>query len=384
MHFQHLQDGKNLHLLRGKEVGNRMARKIPLTPVQKTTSATRARDHRSALTSLDNHVDLGKNNKPDISAKRLQFNSANHCTSPLGEAVPHQSVGSRLVRPKSPVEPKSSVKRGFEEVDKSPEETENHSKKSDAVYKRCFQIPESSSGAHTGLTGIFSIVGLDDAKSDQVCLQFSERMGPKQSSPIAVAKNLFCDLEDPGEEVALQNTKAEGTLSSPTSPCEARNIRRSLSLDSDGSVHEMSLVRNTPQKPTDDKDASSSFEELDGNEISAVTPVAQPSMGTPKHSSANQQMDFDHSFVDHKLSNSVLKSPGFLKPKNVVAFRSYCSSINRSCNSHLSLASLDGMELSTTASFHSAPSAVTPVQKKRPSLNSSLYQVRHLIFNSLV
>ncbi|XP_065150732.2 serine/threonine-protein kinase greatwall isoform X2 [Paramisgurnus dabryanus] len=371
---QHLQDGENLPRLHGKEVGNRMTRNIPITPVQKKTSATRAQDHSSALTSLDNQVDLGRNNKPDISAKRLQFNPANQCTSPLEEAVSRQSTGSSLVKPESPIEPKSSLKRGFEEVDQSPGKTENHSKKNDAVYKRCFQIPKSSSGAHTGLTGIFSVVGLDDAKSDQVCLQFSERMGPKQSSPIAVAKNLFCDLEDPGEEVALHNTKAKGTLSSQTSPCDARNIKRSLSLDSDGSVHDMSLVRNTPQKPTGEKDASSSFEELDEQDISAVTPMAQPSMATPKHSSAKQQRDFDHSFVDPGLSNSMLKSPGFLKPKNVVAFRSYCSSINRSCNSHLSLASLDGMEMSTTASFHTAQSVLTPVQKKRPSLNSSLYQ----------
>ncbi|XP_055037497.2 serine/threonine-protein kinase greatwall [Misgurnus anguillicaudatus] len=379
---QHLQDGENLPPSSGKEVGKSITRNIPLTPVQKKTSATGAQDHSSALTSLDNQVDLGRNNKPDISAKKLQFNPTNHCTSPLGEAVPRQSIGSRLVRRESPIEPKTSVKRGFEEVDKSPEETENHSKKNDAVYKRCFQIPKSSSGAQTGLTGIFSVVGLDDAKSGQVCLQFSERMGPKQSSPIAVAKNLFCDLEDPGEEVALHNTKAKGTLSSPTSPCEARNLRRSLSLDSDGSVHDMSLVRNTPQKLTGEKDASSSFEDLDENEISAATPVAQPSMATPKHSSAKQQRDFDHSFVDPGLSNSMLKSPGFLKPKNVVAFRSYCSSINRSCNSHLSLASLDGMEMSTTGSFHTAPSAVTPVQKKRPSLNSSLYQTPQQVASS--
>lgn len=362
MQLQKLQDGENLPHLSEKEAGNGKVRDIPLTPVERKMLATRARDHSSVLTSLDNLMDLGRNIKADISAKRLQFNATNHRATPLGESVPRQSVGDGLVNPESPAEPKSSLKRGFEEVEKSPEQAESHSKKNDAVYKRCFQIPESTSIAHTGLTGIFSIVGLDDKKNGPIFQQLNERMGPKQSSP--VAKTLFCDLEDQDDD-----QKAEASLTSP------RNIR---SLDSDDSAHEMSLVGNTPQNATDSnkKALASSFVELDENEISAVTPVARPAMATPKHSSAKQlRGEFDGSLIDHGLSSSMLKSPGFLKPKNVVAFRSYCSSINRSSNSHLSLVSLDGMETSTSASFYSAASAVTPVQKKRPSLNSSLYQV---------
>ncbi|XP_057179018.1 serine/threonine-protein kinase greatwall isoform X2 [Triplophysa rosa] len=358
---QKLQDGESLPQLlpqHGK------ARDIPLAPVERKMLATRARDHSSVLTPLDNQMDLDTNIKADISTKRLQFNATNQCATPLGESVPRQSAGDGLVKPESPAEPKSSVKRGFEEVEKSPEQAESHSKKNDAVYKRCFQIPESTSIAHTGLTGIFSIVGLDDDKSGPICQQLSERMGPKQCSP--VAKTLFRDLEDQDDD-----QKAEAL---PTSP---RNIRKSLSLDSDDSAHEMSLVGNTPQKATETKKTAlaSSFEELDENEISAVTPVARPAMATPKHSSVKQwRGEFDGSLIDHGLSSSILKSPGFLKPKNVVAFRSYCSSINRSCNSHLSLVSLDGMETPASASFHSAPSVVTPVQKKRPSLSGSLYQ----------
>ncbi|XP_056593580.1 serine/threonine-protein kinase greatwall isoform X2 [Triplophysa dalaica] len=358
---QKLHDGENLPHLSEKEAGNGKVRDIPLTPVERKMLATRARDHSSVLTSLDNLMDHGRNIKADISAKRLQFNATNHCATPLGESVPRQSAGDGLVNPESQMEPKSSLKRGFEEVEKSPEQAESHSKKNDAVYKRCFQIPESTSIAHTGLTGIFSNVGLDDNKSGPICQQLSERMGPKQSSP--VAKTLFCDLEDQDDD-----QKAEASLTSP------RNIR---SLDSDDSAHEMSLAGNTPQKATDGKKKalSSSFVELDENQISAVTPVARPAMATPKHSSAKQlRGEFDGCLIDHGLSSSMLKSPGFLKPKNVVAFRSYCSSINRSSNSHLSLVSLDGMETSTSASFYSAASAVTPVQKKRPSLNSSLYQ----------
>ncbi|XP_016406613.1 serine/threonine-protein kinase greatwall [Sinocyclocheilus rhinocerous] len=362
---QNLQDGEKLPQLNGREVGNRMSRNIPLTPVERRKMfPARVQDHSTVLTPLNNQVDNSRIIKPDISAKRLQFSASDHCATPLGKAGPHQSS---LLKPEPPTEPKSSVKRAFDEVEKSPEQAEIHCKKNNTVYKRSFHIPEDNSRAHTGLTGIFSTVGLDDVKSAPICQEMSERMGPKQSSPIVVAKNLFCDLEDQGEELALPKTEANS--SSPTSPGDDRNIRRSLSLDSDGSAHEMSVVKQEA--------LSSSFEELDENEISVVTPVARPTLATPKHSSAKQHRGrSERSLLGHPrgLSDSMVKSPGFLKPRNVVAFRSYCSSINRSCTSHLSLASLDAMELSASASFHNAPSAVTPVQKKRPSLSSSLYQ----------
>ncbi|XP_043081563.1 serine/threonine-protein kinase greatwall isoform X2 [Puntigrus tetrazona] len=356
---QYLQDGENLPQLNGREVG--MSRNVPLTPVERRKMfPARAQDHNTVLTPLNNQMDNSRIIKPDISAKRLQFSTSDPCATPLGKADPHQSFENGLIKP----EPKTSVKRAFDEVEKSPEQAEIHCKKNDTVYKRSFHIPEDNSVAHTGLTGIFFNVGLGDVKSAPICQQKSERTGPKQSSPIAVAKNLFCDLEDQGEEVALPKTEANS--SSPTSPGD---IRRSLSLDSDGSAHEMSVVK---------QDAlSSSFEELDENEISVVTPAARPTLATPKHSSAkHQRVKSEFSLLDHPrgLSDSMVKSPGFLKPRNVVAFRSYCSSINRSCASHLSMASLDGMELSTSASFHNAQSAVTPVQKKRPSLSSTLYQ----------
>ncbi|KAG1953699.1 serine/threonine-protein kinase greatwall isoform X2 [Pimephales promelas] len=371
---QNLQDGENLPQGNGRETGNRMSKNMSLTPMERRNMfPAQAQDHSNVLTPLNNQLGKSRNIKPDISAKRLQFSATKHSATPLGKAVPHQSFGNSFMKP----EPTVSVKRAFEEVEKSPEHAEIHCKKNNAVYKRSFHIPEGNPTANTGLTGIFSIVGLDDVKTAPICQQHSARMGPKQSSPIAVAKNLLSDLEDQGEGMAL--LKAETNLSSPTSPGDARSFRRSLSLDSGGSAHEMSLVANTPQKSTDFKHeaSSSSFEELDESEMSVVTPAALPTIATPKYSSSEQHRgESMRSLLDHPrgLSDSMIKSPGFLKPKNVVAFRSYCSSINRSCTSHLSLASLDAMEMSASTSFHYAQSAVTPVQKKRPSLGSSLYQ----------
>ncbi len=352
-----------------------MSRNILLTPVERRKMyPARAQDHSTVLTPLNNQVDNSRIIKPDISTKRLQFSASDHCVTALGDSDPHQSAGNGFMKPEPPTEPKSSVKRAFDEVEKSPEQAEIHCKKNDTVYERSFPIPEDNSKAHTGLTGIFSSVGLDNVKNALICQQMSERMGPKQSSPIAVAKNLFCDLEYQGEEVALPKTEANS--SSPTSPGDDRNIRSSLSLDLDGSAHEMSVVKQEA--------LSSSFEELDENDVSVVTPAARSTLATPKNSSAKQHRGkSESSFLDHHhgLSDSMVKSPGFLKPRNVVAFRSYCSSINRSCTSHISLASLDAMELSASTSFHNAQSAVTPVQKKRPSLSSSLYQVR-IFWNS--
>ncbi|XP_026056518.1 serine/threonine-protein kinase greatwall isoform X2 [Carassius auratus] len=358
---QNFQDGENLPQLSRREVANRMSRNIPLTPVERRRMfPAQAQDHSTVLTPLNIQVDNSRIIKPEISTKRLQFGASDHCTTALGKADPHRSFDKTVPKPEPPTESKSSVKRAFDEVEKSPEQAEIHCKKNDTEYKRSYHIPEDNSRAHTGLTGIFSTVGFDDVKSASICQQMSERMGPKQSSPIAVAKNLFCDLEDQGEEALPK---------SPTSPGDDRNLRRSLSLDSDGSAHEISVVKQ--------ESFSSSFEELDENEISVVTPAARPTLATPKHSSAKQHRGkYERSLLDHPrgLSDSMVKSPGFLKPRNMVAFRSYCSSINRSCTSHLSLASLDAMELSASASFHNAQSAVTPVQKKRPSLSSSLYQ----------
>lgn len=234
------------------------------------------------------------------------------------------------------MKPGSSVKRGFTEVDKSPDQAEFHAKKSTAEYKRCFPIPENVSRLHTGLTGIFSAVDIRNNAGI-----------PKQSSPTKVAKNLLCELEEPCENVPISSL-----TSSP------REITQSPSLDSDSSVHEMFVITNTPPRGQTEA-LVSSFEEEKGMSVVKEAPCVSESRL-------------------HVSSSSLLKSPLFLKPKNVVAFRSYCSSINRSnlsFGSHLSLASMDGMDVSTSTLFQTAQAANTPVQKKRPSLNSSVYQV---------
>ncbi|TSO57274.1 Serine/threonine-protein kinase greatwall [Bagarius yarrelli] len=305
---------------------------------------------RSASVNKQGSVDVDcKNAKPDVIAgRRLPFTDSDLCVTPGKTLLKPSSCQNSVTKAErsflslcrslekgSALKPGSSVKRGFTEVDKSPEEVEIQTKKSNSEYKRCFPIPENLSRLHTGLTGIFSAIGLGNGRGILI-----------QSSPSKVTKNLLCELEEP----------CEVSTSSP------QQTRKNLSLDSDSSVHEMSVITTTPPSRGEKEALASSFE--DENETSGVTEASPNDLEEVLHHS-------------HVASSSVLKSPPFLKPKNVVAFRSYCSSINRSnlsYGSRLSLTSMDAVDVSTSTSFQTAPSTMTPVQKKRPSLNSSLYQ----------
>ncbi|XP_062848091.1 serine/threonine-protein kinase greatwall [Trichomycterus rosablanca] len=304
-----------------------------------------------------------RNIKPNISGgKRLPFSSAELCALQNSQTPRKQAFENSPTTQEKTQSPdkgfalNSSVKRVFTEVDRSPEQDEIQAKKNTSEYRRCFPIPENHTRAHTGLTGIFSTVSLE---SDSVI--------PNRSSPAKVAKNLLCELEEPGEN-GVTGASSSFTLS----PKDEGDPRRNLSLDSDTSGHDISAVIKTPPAP-EAKDCqkevlASSFE--DDNIVGEAPALA----ALPKHLEDHRSRKSDCSLID---SSSLLKSPSFLKPKNVVAFRSYCSSINRSNmsnGSRLSLASMDAMDMSGASSYHNLPAAVTPVQMKRPSFSSSLYQ----------
>uniref|UniRef100_A0A8C4HST1 Serine/threonine-protein kinase greatwall n=1 Tax=Dicentrarchus labrax TaxID=13489 RepID=A0A8C4HST1_DICLA len=279
----------------------------------------------------------------------------------------------------------SSVKRMFSDVERSPEPLEIQAKKSNAAYKRCYEIPEESTRFHTGLTGTFSSIQIGDFMASTEGIGLAEEKIPKRSSPIAVAKSLFCELEEPTEDVFEDGAK-DLSHSSFTSPLAGNSdICRSLSLDSDGSMHETSLTIDSraslkPSKSSKNRN-SPSFEEQEENKDSSITeslPHTPSATETPKLGNFGQRGESHCSFLNRlpDLACGVAQSPSFLKPRNVVAFRSYCSSINRSNVSgvsRFSIGSVEAMDLSTTASHHSASGTATPVQK-RPNSNSSLYQ----------
>ncbi|KAG7231259.1 hypothetical protein INR49_012090 [Caranx melampygus] len=273
--------------------------------------------------------------------------------------------------------------RAFSDVERSPELLEIQAKKSNADYRRCYEIPEEAARFHTGLTGTFSTIQIGDFMACTEGTGLGKDRVPKRSSPIAVAKSLFRELEEPVEDVFEECAK-DLSHSSFTSPLAGNNdICRSLSLDSDGSMHETSLTMEShsslkPNKRFKDRSSASSEEQEENKDSSMTESLPQTPSAvtteTPKPFSwrGESQRSFLNRLPD--VACGVGQSPSFLKPRNVVAFRSYCSSINRSNMSgvsRLSIGSVEAMDVSTTASYLSG--AATPVQN-RPKSSSSLCQ----------
>lgn len=282
----------------------------------------------------------------------------------------------------------SGVKRTFSDVERSPEPLEIRAKKSNAHYMRCYEIPEETARFHSGLTGTFSTIQMGDFMASTEGIAFAEDQVPKRSSPIAVAKSLFCELEEPTEDVFEVGAKDLSHSSFTSLLAGNSDVCRSLSLDSDGSMHETSLTIDShaslkPNRSSKNRNSllSEEQEEVKDSPIIESQPKTPPSVitETPKLGSFGQRGESQYSFLNRlpDLARDVAQSPSFLKPRNVVVFRSYCSSINRSNMSgvsRLSVGSVEAMDLSTTASYQSASGNATPVQK-RPNSYSSLSQV---------
>ncbi|XP_015260278.1 PREDICTED: serine/threonine-protein kinase greatwall isoform X1 [Cyprinodon variegatus] len=272
----------------------------------------------------------------------------------------------------------SSVKRTFSELDISPELLETRAKKTNADYKRSFEIPEESSQSHTGLTGTFSTFQIDNFLRSTKGNVAAEHRSPRRSSPIpvSVAKTLFNDLEDVFEDGAEEFPQS--TFMSP--PPGKADVCRSLSLDSDGSMHETSPTTDCSSAPPLSKTSESrnlvSSAEKKRTDSLFQTPTV--STATPKPVQSEQRGGSQCSYANklHNVSGGVSQSPSFLKPRNAVVFRSYCSSINRSNVSgvsRLSCGSVEVMDVTSSSLNQSACGAATPVQRRRHS-NNSLFQ----------
>ncbi|XP_054876900.1 serine/threonine-protein kinase greatwall [Poeciliopsis prolifica] len=271
-----------------------------------------------------------------------------------------------------------SVKRTFSDMNRSPELLETKPKKTNADYKRFFEIPETTV-SHTGLTGTFSTIQIGDFLTCTTEKMATDHRNPMRSSPIPVAKSLFSELEEPIEHVFEDRTK-EASQCSFTSPLPGNvDVCRSLSLDSDGSIHETSLTDDCnasfqPIKPAESRNSVDSPEERERSSESPQRTVPV-TIETAKLIVSDLKGESLHSRI-HDMSCSFSQSPAFLKPRNVVAFRSYCSSINRSNTSgvsRLSVGSVEAMDVSAAVSCHSARGTATPVQRRRSS-NGSVNQ----------
>ncbi|KAM4719123.1 serine/threonine-protein kinase greatwall [Anableps anableps] len=337
------------------------------------------------------------------SGGKSKFKGSQQACGVSGKAarnLPKKSDGSpsRKARPSSTAQPRirlperddcqptvsSSVKRTFSDMDRSPEPLETRAKKTNVDYKRFFEIPEETAQSHTGLTGTFSTIQIGNFLTSTEGNVPDEHRNPRRSSPIPVivAKSLFSELEEPAEDVFEDGAK-DMSQCSFMSPLPGNvDVCRSLSLDSDGSVHETSLTIDCsaalqPKKLSDSRNSVDSSEE---HEQSSESPPHTPpvTIATLKPFESGQRGESRCSLHNrlHDMSCSFSQSPSFLKPRNVVAFRSYCSSINRSNLSgvsRLSVGSVEAMDVSAAASYHSACGTATPVQRRRSS-NSSASQ----------
>ncbi|XP_034998408.2 serine/threonine-protein kinase greatwall isoform X2 [Hippoglossus stenolepis] len=323
---------------------------------------------RALLLSAQASSNLPKKSNPDLLDEKMPHSNKQKSVfgSTAQEGICLSATGdSETVVP-------SSVKRTYSEIEKSPEPLEIQAKKSNTDYRRCYEIPEETTRFHSGLTGTFSTIQIGGFMASTEGIELSDERVPKRSSPIAVAKTLFCELEEPAEDLFEDGAK-DLSHSSFTSPLAGNSdICRSLSLDSDGSMHETSLTMESHSSLKLSKCSkignSILFEGQEENPESSITEsLPHTPSAVSKLSQFNQLPD---------LTGRAAQSPSFLKPRNVVVFRSYCSSINRSNMSgvsRLSVGSVEAMDFSTSASYHSACGAATPVQN-RVSSNSSLCQ----------
>lgn len=160
-----------------------------------------------------------------------------------------------------------------------------------------------------------------------------------------------------------------------TSPRHGNSdICRSLDLDSDGSMHETSLTVESSESFQSSQRNCGYPEEDRNSKAKALFRITE----APKPGGFSQTGE-SYSLGSNLpgLACSGLPSALFLRPKNMVAFRSYCSSIDRSNTSdvsRLSMGSVEAMNVSTAGSCWSFSGNATPVQQ-RHSFSRSLCQV---------
>ncbi|KAM9774922.1 serine/threonine-protein kinase greatwall isoform 1-T1 [Syngnathus typhle] len=229
-----------------------------------------------------------------------------------------------------------SAKRPFSEVQVSPEAVEPLAKKSD---KRCSHVPCETSAAHTGLTGAFSGVGI-------AITGHKSAVVPKPSNPVTVAKSLFCETKESALEDNFENMKS---LESSFASAQSSGLCRSLTLDFDVSVLETSLPIDShdPPEPVGPAQSSALHSPEKGTELSLRRTRCLSS--SPRTAGTPASLDRPEC--------------SFLRP--VVAFRSYCSSINRSNVSRLSVGS--------TLDVSSPDICLTTPMQRKISSGSSLY-----------
>ncbi|MGH0161811.1 UNVERIFIED_CONTAM: hypothetical protein FKN15_041944 [Acipenser sinensis] len=289
-----------------------------------------------------------------------------HCMSALAKAAADGDAGLQEEHGKK----MGAGKRGFELVGKSPDQVFNQGKRSNAEYKRGCRLPEAKCNFSTGLTMEIEALMLQGTRSETA-----------EEKNVPVIKNLLCELDETSDRGNLKEVMNSSFLSVEENDSQ---LRRNLSLGSDCSLNEMSFIENQHENEIAELDKSM-------KDVSFENSTAEDSGGSPVYRRDSvpdadgpnsldltgepiRKSNTENFFDCQPLQSSVaIKPPAILKHRNVVVFRSYCSSINRSnvsAASRMSMGSMEGMETSA-GSLSGLTMAVTPAQMGRAARTSA-------------
>ncbi|MBN3276436.1 GWL kinase, partial [Polyodon spathula] len=314
---------------------------------------------------------------PKIKSANLQTprQVTSHCMSPLAKAAASTADGDSGLQEEHGKK-MGAGKRGFELVGKSPDQVFNQSKRNNAEYKRGCGLPEAKSNFSTGLTMEIEALMLQGIRSET-----AEEKNAVSSSHVPVIKNLLCELDETSDRANLKEAMNSSFLSVEEN---GRQLRRNLSLGSDCSLNDMSFIENQHENEIAELDKSM-------KDVSFENSTAEDSGGSPVYrrdsvpcADGPNSLDLtgepiaksntENFFDCQPLQSSVaMKPPAILKHRNVVVFRSYCSSINRSnvsAASRMSMGSMEGIETSA-GSLSGLTMAVTPAQTGRAARTSA-------------
>uniref|UniRef100_A0A8C5RX84 Serine/threonine-protein kinase greatwall n=1 Tax=Laticauda laticaudata TaxID=8630 RepID=A0A8C5RX84_LATLA len=251
---------------------------------------------------------------------------------------------------------KTGIKRCFELVDTSPSQERILVKKNNSEYKRGCKITEIPEKQSTSLTAEICCLKLEGCMQetcpkesqtrDSNCLE--ENKGNKSGTPL-IAKNLMNELDADYEK------DGKPTNFSFISIDDEKPLA-SMSIDSDLSLPEISATENHLEKPTFDLNGSNKDAPFEESKDEPMLPIQESK-------SMNHNQDKSLKYITEKHSgvhSSPMEMLNALK-KNIVAFRSYNSSINISNMtepSKISMMSVEGMNISACSGSY--PMTITP------------------------
>ncbi|XP_048367876.1 serine/threonine-protein kinase greatwall [Sphaerodactylus townsendi] len=282
---------------------------------------------------------------------------------------------------------KPRVKRSFELVDTSPSQKRALFKKTNGEYRRGCKIVDIPKKQCTTLTaeinrlklagddGLREMYADNSQAKDFGCPDQNEGGKPK---PPLIAKNLMHDLDPDGGK----DRKKEHSSSSFLCIDDEKPLA-SVSVDSDLSLPEVSAAMMHLEKHSSNSAGSikdHTFEELKTEDVSetslscaGASPSGDKALTVREGKQLQHEQDRSLQGAPETQTNTHF-SPSVemmrtltLFKKNMVAFRSYSSSINMSNisePSRISTISVDGMDVSACSGSY--PMAITPAPKGNP------------------